>query len=129
MNKFTTIVLLLIVSAVTVVSSGHALDVDDASITSAIVERAPVDSLNSISADSIRLYCYTKVSGAVDDTWITHVWYWHDREMARVRLPVQSSNWRTWSSKQMLPQWSGQWRVEVLDADEHHLLVIPFSIE
>ncbi|RMH43608.1 MAG: DUF2914 domain-containing protein, partial [Gammaproteobacteria bacterium] len=45
-----------------------------------------------------------------------HVWYWQDREMARVDLPVRSSNWRTWSSKRILPEWTGPWRVVVEDA-------------
>ena len=67
-------------------------------------------------------------SGATDDTWITHVWYCEDQELARVRLPVRSSNWRTWSSKQILPQWKGAWRVEVLVENGEAILIVPFSI-
>jgi hypothetical protein len=43
-------------------------------------------------------------------------------------LPVRSSNWRTWSSKTVLPQWVGQWQVEVLDRDGTLLKTIAFSL-
>jgi hypothetical protein len=68
------------------------------------------------------------VVGAEEDTWITHVWYFENKELARVRLDVSSSDWRTWSSKRIMPQWKGLWRVEVLDATGQPLLIVPFSI-
>nr|WP_320050285.1 DUF2914 domain-containing protein [uncultured Desulfuromonas sp.] len=105
-----------------------ALEVVDASITTRIVNREPLDSLNTVPAGIDELYCFTRVSGATDDTWITHVWYCEDQELARVRLPVRSSNWRTWSSKQILPQWKGAWRVEVFDENGEAILIVPFSI-
>jgi len=110
------------------VSSCLALEVVDASITTRIVNREPLDSLNTVPAGADELYCFTRVSGAAEDTWITHVWYCEDQELARVRLPVRSSNWRTWSSKRILPQWKGAWRVEVLDEHGEALLIVPFSI-
>ena len=30
-----------------------------------------------------------------------HVWYFGDKEIARVKLPVKSKSWRTWSSKNL----------------------------
>lgn len=105
-----------------------ALEVEEASITTRIVNRAPLDSLNTVPAGVDQLYCFTRISGATDDTSITHVWYHNDTELARVSLPVRSSSWRTWSSKRILPQWKGAWRVEVLDADGQPLLIVPFSI-
>lgn len=105
-----------------------ALQVEQATITTQIVNRSPLDSLNTVPAGVDQLYCFVRVVGASDDTWVTHVWYLEDQELARVRLPVRSSNWRTWSSKQILPEWKGAWRVEVLDAEGAPLLIVPFSI-
>ncbi len=110
------------------VSSVHALEVEDASITTQIVKRAPIDSLNTVPADVDKLYCFTRITGATEDTWVTHVWYCEDKELTRVRLPVKSLNWRTWSSKRVMPQWKGAWRVEVLDNEGQALLIVPFSI-
>ena len=113
-----------------VVGSGVAcaLEIEEATITTQIVNRAPLDSLNTVPAGIDQLYCFVHIIGATEDTWVTHVWYHEDQELARVRLPVRSSSWRTWSSKQIFSQWKGAWRVEVLNADGEPLLIVPFSI-
>lgn len=94
-----------------------AIEVAEAVITTNIVDRVPVDALESYSATVGQLYCFTRIVGAEADTSVTHVWYYGDQEMARVTLPVRSSYWRTWSSKNILPEWTGAWRVEILDED------------
>ena len=35
--------------------------------------------------------------------------------IAEVPLEVNSNKWRTYSSKRILPNWQGNWRVEVYD--------------
>jgi hypothetical protein len=60
---------------------------------------------------------------------VTHVWYYENEEMARVELPVRSPNWRTWSSKSILPAWSGQWKVDILDPNDEVLVSESFTIE
>jgi len=107
----------------------HALDIADAAITSGIDDRNPVDSLNTVTRPVDQLFCFTRVVDAQDDTWITHVWYYEGKEMARVRLAVSSSNWRTWSSKKILPAWKGQWQVHILDEQGKARLIVPFMIE
>lgn len=104
-----------------------ALEVVDVSITTQIVNQQPLNSLNTVPAHVDKVYCFTRIVGATEDTWVTHVWYCEDKELARVQLPVNSFNWRTWSSKRILPHWKGAWRVEVLDADGQLLLIVPFS--
>jgi len=49
--------------------------------------------------------------------------------MARVSLAVGSNDWRTYSSKRFLPQWAGEWKVVVLDAQEEEIITIPFRLE
>jgi len=122
------VVLLAVISVFSGGSSCFALDVEDASITTQIINRSAIDSLNTVPANVDKLYCYTRIVGAEEDTWVTHVWYCGDKELARVRLAVNSSDWRTWSSKRIMPQWKGAWRVEILDADGQMLLIVPFSI-
>lgn len=122
------VVRLVLLISLVLVPSVYALEVEDASITTQIVKRSPIDSLNTVPADVDKLYCFTRITGATEDTWVTHVWYCEDKELTRVRLPVNSLNWRTWSSKRVMPQWKGAWRVEVLDNEGQALLIVPFSI-
>lgn len=105
------------------------LKVADGTITSAIENQLPVDRIESYHADFGKLYCFTRIVGAEEDTEVTHVWYYQDAELARVTLPVKSSDWRTYSSKRFLPQWVGQWRVVILDGDGNEIATVPFSLE
>lgn len=88
-----------------------------------------------VGADSVfsstveRIYCLTRVTGVQDTATVTHVWYYDNDEMARVDLSVRGSNWRTWSSKTILPSWTGQWSVDVLGPDGEVLRTRYFTIE
>ncbi len=86
-------------------------------ICAAIRDRTPVGVADTLPSDISTVYCFTRIVGATDTTSVRHVWYYGDRRMAIVRLPVRSSSWRTWSSKKVLPQWKGNWRVEILTPD------------
>lgn len=105
------------------------LKVADGVITTAIENQMPVDQIESYRADFGKLYCFTRIVGAQEDTVITHVWYYQDNELARVPLPIRSSNWRTYSSKRVLPQWAGEWKVVILDEKENEIATIPFNLE
>ena len=98
-------------------------------ITTQVADRAPVDAVETYPASVGKLYCFTHLVGAAAPTTVTHVWYRGDQEMARVVLPVRSADWRTWSSKRILPGWTGSWRVEVLDAAGQVLQTIPFTLQ
>ncbi len=110
-----------------------ALTLGDAAITSGVSERAPIDRIEvyRTSSDGAagRLYCFTRIDGAATDTSVAHVWYYGTREMARVELPVRSSRWRTYSSKKILAQWVGDWRVQVVAADGSLLGELAFRVE
>jgi len=105
------------------------LQVADAVITTAIEKQMPVDNIQSYPADYGKLFCFTRIKGAETATSVTHVWYYQDNEMARVTLPIGSADWRTYSSKRFLPQWSGQWQVVVIDAEGQPLAEVPFVLE
>lgn len=79
-----------------------------------VVDRMPADTASAFPADVGRLVCWTRVSGAAGTT-IQHVWIHGDNEFP-VSLEIGGSPWRTWSTKEILPEWTGEWRVEVRDA-------------
>jgi len=67
------------------------------------------------AADCGKIFCLARVVGADAPTTVTFVWYHEGRTMARVDLPVRSRDYRTWSSKNILPAWTGDWEVKLLD--------------
>jgi hypothetical protein len=104
------------------------LTVSVATICRDVVDREPMDSGNSFTADVGKLYCFTKIMGAESPTHVTHVWYFDGTERARVELAVNGASWRTFSSKIIQPHELGAWRVDVLDADGNVLKSLDFEV-
>lgn len=76
-----------------------------------------------------RVFCRMHITGAAAPTTVTHVWYRDGKTMAQVELSVGSANWRTWSSKRLLPSWTGFWEVKVLDQTGKVLASASFEIK
>lgn len=76
-----------------------------------------------------RIWCLTRIQGLSAPTTVTHAWYHEGESKARVELNVGSSDWRTWSSKRILPAWTGAWEVKVLDESGKVLGTYGFTIE
>ena len=94
-----------------------------------VEDRQPVNRAESFAPDVDRVFFWCKVTGAVDSTSIRHVWVYEGTEMVTVELPVKSAWWRTWSSKAILPSWTGNWEVRLLDAEGNILTSAAFTIE
>ncbi|GAB4263159.1 MAG: hypothetical protein Kow0092_13870 [Deferrisomatales bacterium] len=71
-------------------AAASALQVRDAAIATAVVDRAPVGAGERFPADVGRLYAFTRIVGASGDTEVKHVWYYAGKVMAQVDLPVRS---------------------------------------
>jgi len=78
-----------------------ALVLEEIHICSAVEDRQPSGVGTVFPDDLDKLYCFTKIGGAEDTTYVTHVWYFGNDEIARVKLPIKSNPWRTWSSKKL----------------------------
>ena len=98
-------------------AAGLDISVDQIDLCAAVRERTPVGVTDTFPSDISGIYCFTKIAGAKDTTAVVHAWYHGEEKIAEVELPVKSSLWRTWSRKRMLPQWQGEWKVEVVAAD------------
>lgn len=95
----------------------------------AVENREPVGVAETFPADVGKVYCYTKVVGAAAGETITHVWYHGDRKMAEVTLSIGGPSWRTYSSKRILPSWTGRWRVEIVDSSGNVIETVRFAVE
>jgi hypothetical protein len=109
-------------------ATAPALDVAEIAIATAITDRQPQNPDTSFPADVGTLYCWTRIVGAEGETRIEHVWVHEDQEMGRVPLRVASPNWRTWSSKQIAPEWTGNWRCDVVGPDGTVLKSAAFTV-
>ena len=77
------------------------LVLEDIQFYTAVENRQPSGVGSVFPEDLDKLYCFTKIGGAEGTTYVYHVWYFGNKEIARVKLPVKSKSWRTWSSKNL----------------------------
>ena len=98
-----------------------AMEVTEALVATGVQDREPVGADTTFTADVGTVYFYTVFEGDFGETQVEHVWTHEGEEIARVPLTVQGPRWRTWSSKEILPEWTGSWTVTVVDAqgNEH----------
>ncbi len=122
------IVLLMSVSIITA-QENTGLQVDEMVICTSLEERQPVGADTAFAKTVGQLYCYTKISGSVDTTTVSHVWYFAGEEKARVELSVKAKKWRTWSSKRIVEEWAGKWKVDVVSASGNILKSKEFVVK
>ena len=95
--------------------------------TSQIVDREPVDQLTELTNDSERIYFFTDLRGMTGQI-VTHQWEYAGNVMAEVKFKVgNGSRWRVYSSKNLLPAWTGKWTVSVIDENGSSLNVSSFT--
>lgn len=126
---FTLVVSLALVPVFFTGALAQEITVSQAVVCQEIVDRMPVGSSDVIPAGTERVYCFTRIDGAQGETEITHNWYYKGALKASVVLPVRTSEWRTWSSKTLLPEWTGEWMVEVLSKDGTPLESLIFFVQ
>tara|TARA_Y100000310_G_scaffold240729_1_gene244635 strand:+ start:671 stop:1300 length:630 start_codon:yes stop_codon:yes gene_type:complete len=91
-------------------------------ICKAINNRKPLGSGTEFTSEVDNLFCFTGIRNLVKTDTVTHIWYYQNREMARIPIEVgQSSFWRAWSRKTILPRWVGEWEVIVFDSEGNQL--------
>lgn len=88
--------------------------VSRAQFTTAVLDREPTDEISAISPDTERVFFFTELRN-MDGTTVTHRWSLNGTVMAEVSFNVRASRWRVHSSKTLLPEWRGDWVVDVVD--------------
>jgi hypothetical protein len=89
--------------------------------TTGVVDREPVDQLDSLSTRADSVYFFTEVVG-MEGERVTHRWLRDGETMAEVTIDVGGPRWRVYSKKTFLPEWKGNWKVEVLDGEGRKLV-------
>ena len=117
-----------LVLAVPALAWAASLQVQDAAISTGVHDRVPTGISTSFDASVGKLYAFTRIIGAEGDTRIYHKWYHGDVLVADVPLTIRSGDWRTWSSKNLQPGWTGDWRVVVVSEDGSVLGSVSFAV-
>lgn len=107
----------------------NSLSVQEMLVVTEVETLKPIGVAESFPATVGKLFCFTKITGARTGTLVRHLWFYGDRLMSEVSLPVKRINWRTYSSQTIRPKWTGSWRVDVTSEDGTLLKSVGFTIE
>lgn len=88
--------------------------VQRALFTSNIEAREPVDELQEVEVTQERVYFFSELIG-LEGQEVWHRWIYQGEVMAEVVFQVGGARWRVHSSKNLIPDWTGEWKVEVVD--------------
>jgi len=112
---------LILTAALLCSGTGFAGEVSRAQFTIGIDEREPVIMVDSIDSSAFKsISFFTELNDLAGQT-VTHQWTFQDKVMFEKSFEVKAERWRVWTSKTLIPAWTGTWTVNVLD-DEHGLL-------
>ncbi|MEI8644036.1 DUF2914 domain-containing protein [Pseudoalteromonas sp. Hal040] len=115
------------------VAIGAKIDTDKVSravLTTDVVDREPVNVLKNdvkLAQISNSLSFFSELRNLQGQT-VRHQWYYQGQQLASIELAVSSPRFRTYSTKNIMPEQLGDWRVEVIDADGNLLAQKEFRI-
>jgi hypothetical protein len=120
---------LMLVLTLCLSANAAAGEIRRALFTTGINDREPVgivDSIDSTSDNSISFF--TEITNMSGQT-VTHQWTHLDKIMFEKTFEVKAERWRVWTSKTLIPNWTGTWTVNVLDADSELLTSKSFEFQ
>jgi len=106
----------------------NTITVSEASLCLDVVDLSCIGENELFPAEAGKIYCHSRIVGARAPVTVTHVWYFGNLEVARVPLSVKSSNWRTYSSKRILPGQIGDWHVDIVGPAGTILKKVAFTV-
>lgn len=84
-----------------------------AMFTSGIQDREPVDEIQSVDRNVMKVYFFTELHGMEGQT-VTHRWSYQGEVKAEITFYVRAWRWRVHSSKNLVREWIGDWTVSVV---------------
>jgi hypothetical protein len=91
-------------------------EVAQASFTTEISEREPVDNVTFVESDLEKIFFFTDLRNLKGQT-VTHQWEHNGDVVANVPFDVRGNRWRVWSSKSLKLDLIGEWKASVLTED------------
>jgi hypothetical protein len=122
-------ILVLLLSGGLFAQNQSSIKVDSIVICTSVENRQPIGTDSVFSSDVGKLYCFTKLSSETDSSEISHVWFYKNKQMAKINLPMNAKSWHTWSAKTIMPAWKGDWQVEIQDSEGNVISKISFRLK
>ena len=120
---------LAIGATLAICGGAQAGEVSRAVFATAIDNREPVATVNSLDSSTTRsITFFTELTDFSGQT-VTHQWTHNDKVMFEKSFEVKAQRWRVWTSKTLIPNWSGTWTVNVLDAEQTLLASKSFEFQ
>lgn len=98
-------------------SPAVAGEVSRAMFTLDVQDREPVLSVDSINSGAYNSISFFTELNEMTGHNVTHQWTYNDEVMFEKTFEVKGPRWRVWTSKTLIPDWTGAWTVNVLDED------------
>ena len=108
---------LISTAACTVFGSAYAGEVGRAIFTIGVDNRVPVIMVDSIDSGSYSSITFFSELNDLQGQNVTHQWTFGGEVMFEKTFEVKGTRWRVWTSKTLIPSWTGEWTVNVLDDD------------
>ncbi len=98
-------------------SSAYAGEVSRAVFTLDIKDREPVQNVDSIDSGTHNSISFFTELHELSGHNVIHQWTYNNEVMFEKTFEVKAPRWRVWTSKTLVPSWTGSWTVNVLDED------------
>ncbi len=96
-----------------------------ATLTTGVDDREPIDSITTLGNDNAQVYYFTEIRDMAGET-VKHRWEYKGEVMAEIPFYIGGPRWRVYSSKNLVPDWLGDWKVSVVDSSGSPLSVSTF---
>lgn len=109
-------------------SAAHSISgsVARSAFTLAVVDREPRERITELNSNQRHIYFFTELKGMTGQN-IIHRWAYKGQTMAEVKFNIGAPRWRVWSSKTLMPSWTGEWTVSVVDEQDQEVFSDSFE--
>lgn len=90
--------------------------VERSTITTNMIDREPQDEVRELTNDHTQVFYFSDLRNLAGET-VTHRWEFDGSVIAEIPFAVGGPRWRVHSSKNLLPEWIGEWTVSIVDAN------------
>jgi len=124
-----TLKFLVLLAGLALGANSLAGEVSRALFTIGVDNREPVIMVDSIDSSAYKSISFFTELNDLSGHNVTHQWTFNDKVMFEKTFEVNGSRWRVWTSKTLIPSWTGTWTVNVLDDDRSVLASNSFEYQ
>jgi len=98
-------------------AQAKSIVVEKLAFCTGVVDHEPQGEAASFASDIGKVYCWLKVTGAQTETKITLAWWYKDNLIVSYPLAIRSDSFRTWGTKAIGQDQTGEWTLKITDEE------------